>query len=90
MDKEFINQEEKEFNVYGEEAREELTENDEIESDEDGFMQGYESDANPAFCDNCKQILKRNHIEKEIKGDIYSFCSDECVDEYERKSSTDS
>lgn len=85
MNEEFINEEEKEFDVYGEEAREELVEDDEIDSDEDGFMQGYDSEANPVYCDNCKHILSRKHIEKEIKGELYSFCSDECVDEFERK-----
>ena len=65
MNEEFVNEEEKEFNVYGDQAREELTANDEIDSDEDGFMKGYESEANPVYCDNCKKILERDHIEKE-------------------------
>jgi hypothetical protein len=84
MNKEF-DKDTQEFNVYGNEAREELTANDEIEADEEGFMQGYESDANAAYCDGCKKILARDHIEKEIDSDIYTFCSDECVDEFERK-----
>ncbi|MBT3416525.1 hypothetical protein HON86_01685 [Candidatus Woesearchaeota archaeon] len=74
-----------EFNVYGTEAREELTANDEIDADEEGFMQGYESDANAAYCDNCKKVLEKAHLEKEIDSDIYTFCSDECVEEFERK-----
>jgi hypothetical protein len=90
MNEEFVNEEEKEFNVYGDQAREELTANDEIDSDEDGFMKGYESEANPVYCDNCKKILERDHIEKEINSDVYSFCSDECVEEYERKGTTKS
>ncbi len=88
MDEEF-NQDEHEFDVYGDEAREELTANDEIESDEEGFMQGYESDANAAYCDNCRKVLERDHIEKDISGDHYTFCSDECVDEFERKKKTE-
>ena len=89
MNKEF-DKDTQEFNVYGNEAREELTANDEIDSDEDGFMKGYESEANPVYCDNCKKILERDHIEKEINSDVYSFCSDECVEEYERKGTTKS
>lgn len=84
MNEEF-NKDTQEFDVYGNEAREELTANDEIDADEEGFMQGYESDANAAYCDNCKKILASGHIEKEIESDVYTFCSDECVDEFERK-----
>ncbi len=84
MDEEYDSEDE-EYNVYGEDAREELTEADEIDDDEEGFMRGYESTANPVYCDNCKVVLSRNHIEKEIGAEIYSFCSEECADEFERK-----
>ena len=84
MNEEF-NKDEHEFDVYGDEAREDLTANDEIESDEDGFMKGYESEANAAYCDSCKKVLEWDHIEKEINGEHYTFCSDECVEEFERK-----
>lgn len=84
MNEEF-DQEEEECDVYGDEAREELAESDEINDDEEGFMKGYESDADAAFCDTCKKILTRDHIEKEINSEVYSFCSDECAEEFERK-----
>jgi len=73
-----------EEDVYTEEGRDELIDNDEIDASEEAFMEGYEN-TDLAYCDNCKKLLEREHIEKEFSGDRYSFCSDECVDEYERK-----
>jgi hypothetical protein len=84
MDEE-INQEEQELSVYNDKAREELSEADEIDSDEAGFMKGYESEADAAFCDTCKKILTRDHIEKEINTEVYTFCSEECAEDFEKK-----
>lgn len=39
-----LDDEEKEANVYGADAREELGENDEISPEEEAFMEGYDSD----------------------------------------------
>jgi len=39
-----MDEEEKEVNVYGDEARESLEENDEISPEEEAFMKGYEED----------------------------------------------
>jgi len=86
MDEEFGSDED-DFDVYGEEGREELEEADEIDEDEEGFMRGYEGTADAACCDNCKAILDRNIVEKEIDGEIYTFCCSECVEEFERKRS---
>ncbi len=86
MDEEFLGEGiEEDYDVYAEGAREELAENDEIEEGEEGFMRGYESDADMAYCDNCKQILGRSHIEKEFDGEVYTFCSEECAEQFERK-----
>ena len=79
--------EEEELDVYDSKAREELEEADEIDEDEEGFMKGYESESDAAFCDTCKKILTRNHVEKEFNADVYSFCSEECAEEFERKKS---
>ncbi|MCD4759882.1 hypothetical protein K8R33_03265 [archaeon] len=89
MDEE-LNSVEEDVDVYRDKSREELTNADEIEGDEEGFMRGYESDADAAFCDNCKKVLGRDHLEKEFDGDIYTFCSEDCVDAFERKRETTS
>ena len=89
MEEEF-GKEEEDFDVYGNEGREELTNADEIDDDEEGFMRGYESESDAAFCDNCKKVLERDHVEKDVKGDIFSFCSEECAEEFEKKKQTNS
>lgn len=43
-DDEFIETEDQEQNVYGQEARERLEENDEISPEEGAFMEGYNED----------------------------------------------
>lgn len=42
MDDDFIESEEKESDVYGDNAREDLAENDEISPEEEAFMEGYD------------------------------------------------
>lgn len=42
MDDDFIESEEKEADVYGDNAREDLADNDEISPEEEAFMAGYE------------------------------------------------
>ena len=76
---------EEELDIYEGKSREELVDADEIDDDEEGFMKGYESESDAAFCDTCKKILTRTHVEKEINAEVYSFCSEECAENFERK-----
>ncbi len=77
--------EEKEQNLYGEEARSAAEEGDEINEAEEGFMKGYDEDSNPTECTNCHIILEDQFIEENINGENYRFCSEECAKKYEIK-----
>ena len=77
-----MSEEDKEFNVYNE--AEKLEENDEIEPSEEGFMKGYESDADESTCANCHEVLQgKDFIEEEIEEKQYRFCSRKCADVFE-------
>lgn len=71
--------------VYSEEGREELEEDDEIEPEEEGLMKGYEEDGKMAECAKCGKVLVRDFVEKEINGEIYRFCSDRCAEKFKKK-----
>jgi hypothetical protein len=74
-----------EFNVYKEENREELTEADEIDPKEEGFMKGYEEDTNPSECALCGKTLSREGeiVERVIKEETYMFCCEEHASKFE-------
>jgi len=77
---------EHEGDIYDEEGREELLEDDEIQDSEEGFVEGYEHGEHEAKCANCGIILNdlaENIIEEEINGEYYRFCSEECADKFE-------
>jgi hypothetical protein len=77
-----MSQENKEVNVYN--KAEELEDNDEIETEEEGFMQGYNDDIDESKCANCHKVLEGTEfIEEEIKGKKYRFCSRKCADAFE-------
>ena len=79
-------EDEKEFNVYNEEARGELVDADEIDGSEEGFMKGYEEDVNPSKCSNCGKVLTTgDFIEETIEGESHRFCSDDCATKFELK-----
>lgn len=71
--------------VYDEEGREELEDEDEISPDEEGFMKGYEEDGKMAMCANCRKMFIEDFIEKEIDGEIYRFCSEKCTEKFKKK-----
>ena len=72
----------KEADVYTEEGREELTEDEgEISPLEEGFSEGAEG-SESAHCENCDKPIgdrEENVIEREIKGKILLFCSEKCA-----------
>ena len=73
---------EKEVNVYSEEGREELMEEDGINTAEEGFAQGAENAGELGVCATCKKILgddKEQIIERELNNEKVFFCSDECA-----------
>ena len=73
-----------EEDVYSEEGREELEEDDEISPDEEGFMKGYEEGVKMAKCAKCGRVLGQKFMEKEIKNEIYRFCSDKCAERFKK------
>lgn len=68
--------------IYSEEGREDLVEDDEISPTEEGFMEGAHDDGQGAKCRKCGKILTDDFIERRIKDEIYRFCSDECAKKY--------
>lgn len=70
--------------IYSEEGRESLVDDDEIEPWEEGFMEGAEGGGQNAKCRKCGKILtRRDVVEREIKNKVCWFCSEDCADEYE-------
>ncbi len=73
----------KEGDVYTEEGREELVEEDAISDQEEGFVKGYEAEEKIAFCNECGKVLvDEKFIEMEIEDETLRFCSEECAEEY--------
>ena len=71
----------REENVYTEEGREELLEDDEISPAEEGFAEGEEENEEP-MCARCEKIISDREsgvIEREVKGKLYLFCSEKCA-----------
>jgi len=60
---EFTDPEEKEADVYGNEAREDLAENDEISPEEGAFMEGYEKN------EDDEDKVENEKYEKAFEGD---------------------
>jgi len=75
-----------EEDVYKEEGRDELVEDDEISPVEEGFMQGADEDGQHAKCANCgRMLIPKNTVEKEYKGELKWFCSEHCAQKFEEK-----
>ncbi len=74
----------KEEDVYTEEGREELVDDDEIEPWEEGYVEGVKGNET-LLCRQCKKVIQDYPIERKLGHNICWFCSDECADKYERK-----
>ncbi len=75
---------EKDEEVYTKKGRAKLVEDDEIEPEEEGFMEGAEREGKNAKCRKCGKILvDEDFVEKEIDDEVMRFCSSECAEEYE-------
>jgi len=75
--------------VYTDEGREALVEDGEISATEAGFMEGAEGDGQQGKCQKCGKAIPETEdvVEKEIAGANKFFCSDGCVEEYEKEHS---
>ena len=76
---------EKGKDVYSEEGREELVDDDEISPEEEGFMEGAEGDGQGAKCRKCGKVLIEKSVEREVEGEIYRFCSEKCATKFEEE-----
>lgn len=78
--------------VYTEEGREELVEEDQVDDWEEGVVKGFEEGENPSACDECGKTLveKTDVVEEEIDDEIYTFCSVECAQKYLKKKKSSS
>ncbi len=71
-----------EEDVYTEEGREELLEDDEIEPWEEGFSEGAEERGELGACAHCGKPLgdrEENVFEKEYDDELMFFCSEKCA-----------
>tara|TARA_Y100000031_G_C8015372_1_gene290023 strand:+ start:127 stop:396 length:270 start_codon:yes stop_codon:yes gene_type:complete len=87
MDKEIEPEEiteEVDEDVYTEEGRANLIEDDEIEDQEQAFAEGYENE-NLTICATCGDLLKDDVVEKEVDDVTYRFCSEECANNFKKK-----
>ena len=87
----FTNEEEPEQgtfegDVYTEEGREELLEDDEISNTEEGMAEGFEHGDVKVTCNACGAVLAEdNTFEREINGEFYQFCSIRCAEKYTKE-----
>jgi len=68
--------------VYTEEGREELKDDDEVANWEEGFAQGAEGKGHLGVCAHCGEVLGDRQdapVEKEYSGIVNVFCSDKCA-----------
>ncbi len=81
-----IEEGEVEGDVYSEEGREALQDDeDEITDLDEGFMEGYEEGEHIAKCALCHKIISDVPYEREIDGINYMFCSEEHAAIYEEQ-----
>ena len=73
---------EKEVDVYTEEGREELMEEDEVSPQEEAFSKGAEAKGSMGKCAHCGKVLSQQQdevVEREIDHKSYLFCSNDCA-----------
>lgn len=71
----------KEEDVYSEEGREKLEEEEGIEPFEEGFMEGESGEGSLGACAHCGKPLgdREEVVERKIKGKEVFFCSEKCA-----------
>jgi len=76
-----------EEDIYDEEGRRALVEEDELSAEEAGFLEGYDN-PNTVKCAYCGKPLMENQdniLEIVIEGNLYRFCSEDCLEEFRRE-----
>ncbi len=77
---------EKEADVYTEEGIEHLQDEGELSSEEAGFMEGEIRGGKKTKCAACGKVLDDENetvVEKEVKGEVYRFCCEECATKFQ-------
>ena len=92
--KEDFEEGEKDPDVYTKEGAEYLNdEDDSLEDDEAGFMEGEvkasedeEADETESLgtCDHCGKLLDDSFVEGEVEGELHEFCCDFCASEFKK------
>ena len=69
---------------FDEEVTEEPKGEEEVDSSEDGFMQGYLDEEETQECVECGAAVREDKkTVREIENETYVFCSKGCADEFE-------
>ncbi len=64
-------------------TEEQILDEEGIDSSEEGFMRGYSEDDEILECAECgAAVREEKRIVKEIEGEEYTFCSDECAKDF--------
>ncbi len=67
-----------------EENAEKILEDEESSSDDEGFMKGYNDEAEANECAECgTAVTEEKKVVRKIEEDEYVFCSASCADEFE-------
>ncbi|MBI2103231.1 hypothetical protein HYT55_05285 [Candidatus Woesearchaeota archaeon] len=73
---------------FDEETTEEHKGEEEVDSSEDGFMQGYLDEEEAQECVECgAAVREEKKAVREVDGETYVFCSDNCANEFEESMS---
>lgn len=65
-------------------TEEEMLDQGGIDSSEEGFMKGYAEDEEVVECDECGSACnEEKKIIKDIEGEKYTFCSKDCLKEFQ-------
>jgi hypothetical protein len=71
--------------IYDRTSRQEMVDDDELETWEAGFMEGAEKGGQKAKCATCGKVLaKEKTVEKKFNSKLVWFCSNSCVKGYEK------
>ena len=76
-----------EEDITSEEGREKLVEDDEISPREEAFSEGAEQKGELATCAQCGKVLsqsKQGTVEREVDGELFWFCCEDCANKFER------
>lgn len=65
-------------------SEEQAVEQSDMESTEEGFVQGYSEDDEVLECAECGGAVKEEKkVVRQIEEESYTFCSKDCADEFE-------